>query len=640
MVLFASRARVEVLIVAATTLKISATLASAPNTGELSLAWALCLLVGLATFQEFHVQALKTATYFPRPSDSHGLAQGAAALPWVFSSLMLVDGSRNGYSSFPLRCTLVSSSLVLALLLLLPSGQAGTPDQGLASDEADATGKVKKHNDGECNADSSDRCARVFNAKGGLLLSRIGLCCAYMVVAGLALTSNLSAKLESQIENTGFYSPAADATTERLVHSGSSDVGRWPLPQSPGLAPVTVLLATALLAGITFHALLKRAKFCFTIGEAIVVGEASALLVSKFLGLIDWNALALRDVFSIDCLVRNLDFSTLQATSNFVVVLLTVSIAILVPAAGCLRCIFRTPDEMQLEGSMLLLVLCWVLVVILSGVGCVLAGAPAICVLKFAFFSGSHRLVMGWWVFVLVGGLLVAGFLGQQQTTHRVILRKWFHILAVVLFLPAEILAPKLLHIALAIALVLLMLLEAIRFGCVPILGPAIHQFMAQFTDVRDCGPIIWTHASLLIGMAAPLWMAPLDVNAGTDASGTILSSSSFLPLCASLSGIVSLGVGDAFAAIVGTRYGRMPLCSGTKKTVEGTTAGVLSMLAVWWALGWVAGRPAGEQLSLTFVSLATGLFEATSTQLDNIFLPLHCFALLNMCSISSGGPV
>ena len=49
-------------------------------------------------------------------------------------------------------------------------------------------------------------------------------------------------------------------------------------------------------------------------------------------------------------------------------------------------------------------------------------------------------------------------------------------------------------------------------------------------------------------------------------------------------SGVVSLGIGDTAAAVVGTLYGRHPW-PGMKKTKEGTAAAVISQLLAFAAI-------------------------------------------------------
>lgn len=59
---------------------------------------------------------------------------------------------------------------------------------------------------------------------------------------------------------------------------------------------------------------------------------------------------------------------------------------------------------------------------------------------------------------------------------------------------------------------------------------------MSKFADARD-GDVYITHLMLLLGCALPLWLARSSVGSGPFA------------------GLLSVCVGDSFAAVVGSRY-------------------------------------------------------------------------------------
>ena len=75
-----------------------------------------------------------------------------------------------------------------------------------------------------------------------------------------------------------------------------------------------------------------------------------------------------------------------------------------------------------------------------------------------------------------------------------------YHILALALFTPALLVDPQLLAMSMAIAAALLVLVEVVRMGNVPYLGPRIHEFMTSFIDSRDAGALLVSHFSLLAG--------------------------------------------------------------------------------------------------------------------------------------------
>ena len=102
--------------------------------------------------------------------------------------------------------------------------------------------------------------------------------------------------------------------------------------------------------------------------------------------------------------------------------------------------------------------------------------------------------------------------------------RKGYHIIALLLFLPALALEPELLAVALAVAFAGLLSLEAVRVGGVPRLSKALTGFMTAFTDARDGGVLFITHLALLVGMAAPIWVAVLSKQGAADPSGAALA--------------------------------------------------------------------------------------------------------------------
>ena len=115
----------------------------------------------------------------------------------------------------------------------------------------------------------------------------------------------------------------------------------------------------------------------------------------------------------------------------------------------------------------------------------------------------------------------------------------------------------------------------------------------------------------MLVGMAAPVWLC---ISADTPSSSGRIS--------AAFSGIMILGIADSAASALGRRFGRHPLL-GTKKTVEGTLGGIACNALAWCLLSLFFDSERTYQ-SFAIASLASCILEAATTQLDNIFLPLH----------------
>ena len=151
-------------------------------------------------------------------------------------------------------------------------------------------------------------------------------------------------------------------------------------------------------------------------------------------------------------------------------------------------------------------------------------------------------------------------------------------------------------------------------------------------------------------GMAAPVWLSAAPAT----------SVGACVPdLAAAFSGIMILGVADSAASAIGRRFGRHRML-GTRKTLEGTLGGIGCTLLGWlvlWPLcrcrgneqplllgrGGSPGEAAGKLGSalgsvsggaalwtVLAATVASCALEAATTQLDNIFLPLHHYAMLS----------
>ena len=124
------------------------------------------------------------------------------------------------------------------------------------------------------------------------------------------------------------------------------------------------------------------------------------------------------------------------------------------------------------------------------------------------------------------------------------------------------------------------------------------------------------SHFSLLVGMAAPVWLCT--------AADTQPNSPR---LAAAFSGIVVLGIADSAASALGRRFGRHSVL-GTRKTIEGTVGGIVCNSIAWCLLSAFLESKRTFN-SFVYASVASCVLEAATTQLDNIFLPLHHMVFL-----------
>uniref|UniRef100_A0ACD5TCP7 Uncharacterized protein n=2 Tax=Avena sativa TaxID=4498 RepID=A0ACD5TCP7_AVESA len=243
---------------------------------------------------------------------------------------------------------------------------------------------------------------------------------------------------------------------------------------------------------------------------------------------------------------------------------------------------------------------------------------PFVWVLNYMFTNSHERLALcAYWICVIYVSIRRFYSISKQSKTERILLRKYYHLVAVLIFSPAVIFQPAFLDLAFGAAFAVFLILEMIRVWEVYPLGPTVHQFMNAFTDHRDSEILIISHFSLLLGCALPKWMS---------------SGSNDRPL-APFAGILSLGIGDTMASMIGYKYGVLRWSKTGKKTIEGTAAGITSVLAACSILVTLLAS-SGYILSQHWLSLSVAvtlslLLEAYTAQLDNAFIPLVFYSLL-----------
>ncbi|KAL3518422.1 hypothetical protein ACH5RR_021011 [Cinchona calisaya] len=243
---------------------------------------------------------------------------------------------------------------------------------------------------------------------------------------------------------------------------------------------------------------------------------------------------------------------------------------------------------------------------------------PLLWVLDFVFSEPLMILSLcTYWIALIYASVTRFYDISKNSKIERILLRKYYHLMAVFIFVPALILQPKFLNLAFGAALAVFLILEIIRVWRIWPLGQLVHQFMNAFTDHRDSEILVISHFSLLLGCALPIWLC---------------SGFNDRPL-APFAGILSLGIGDTMASMIGYKYGVLRWSKTGKKTIEGTAAGITSVLAACSVLlpllattGYIFSQ---HWFSLLVAVTASGLLEAYTAQLDNAFIPLVFYSLL-----------
>ncbi|GAA5821323.1 hypothetical protein JCM10212_006779 [Sporobolomyces blumeae] len=212
------------------------------------------------------------------------------------------------------------------------------------------------------------------------------------------------------------------------------------------------------------------------------------------------------------------------------------------------------------------------------------------------------------------------GRVGAESATHTKAVhaslnmrRKFFHALAVVMFVPGIAIDPAFTSLAFSAAFALFTFAEYARFFALYPIGGPLHIFFTEFIDSKDSGPVILSHFYLLTGCAGGLWLEGKGINRFT--------------------GVLVLGIGDSLASIIGKLFGRTRW-PGTSKTVEGTAAFIVSIMVSAWVLRVVHLVPSFSLGRYLLAVTLSALFEAASSQNDNLVIPIYMWSVVSLLNV------
>jgi len=232
---------------------------------------------------------------------------------------------------------------------------------------------------------------------------------------------------------------------------------------------------------------------------------------------------------------------------------------------------------------------------------------PIAWTLQTIFASNESKLLLLLWG---VCTLLALHIVAQQDSRGiTTITRKYFHFLVVVVFTSGVMVNRSLLYLASIVGLSVMILLEHMRFAKIQPVANIISAAFKTFQDKNDRGDLILTNIYLLVGVSLPLWLTP-DLEKAD-------------PLLL-LSGVLSIGIGDSFASIFGSKFGRT-IIPQTQKSVEGMMASILAQLVFVKALNMELN------LVLVFGICVVSIVETLTTQVDNLVLPFVMYIVLKL---------
>ena len=236
--------------------------------------------------------------------------------------------------------------------------------------------------------------------------------------------------------------------------------------------------------------------------------------------------------------------------------------------------------------------------------------------------STTRVLLLIYWI--LFGGILFLILL-VLPSEPKIILRKYFHlVISLMMLLPVLMGEVELTLVAFSVTLSFFLLVEYARVVNIPQISQTLDGFINMYKDNKDSGLLVTTPLYLLVGFALPLVLR------------SALGYKDKTSLLMNFSGLITIGVADSLSSIFGSLFGTLKWHSRTPKTVQGTIAGFAGTYLINMLLILVLGIH-DEWLTviriptMTLASAFVCLMEAATDQIDNLFLPLFYFTLLNL---------
>lgn len=225
--------------------------------------------------------------------------------------------------------------------------------------------------------------------------------------------------------------------------------------------------------------------------------------------------------------------------------------------------------------------------------------------IEFFLLIGVHWTVFLFWISCFTFALLIASYVLKLDNSMLDSRRKLWHLTAVAMFWAKT--SSRITPVALAVAIVLFLALEAVRAAALPPFGKQLHEALRSFVDHRDTrGPLVISHIYLLMGIAWPAFIS----------NGS---------LACARAGLICLGLGDTMASQIGKRFGRLRIFGD--KSLEGSIGFFIAAFA-GLSLSNIPIQPA------LMTAAATALLEATSVINDNLVLPSYMVVILKFLGV------
>lgn len=379
--------------------------------------------------------------------------------------------------------------------------------------------------------------------------------------------------------------------------------------------------AAIVLYFIIFYALNKLCSRSFTIGEAVMITQGTTFLLIDF-------ALLLVVKGGYGRLLKDYDLTILESRNKeslLLSALLATSVMISVclsPVFYCLARYAKTESDSMIYSVAFYIGGILNTSAIFLPSAYLLLGINPIWFLLSLITTRNAILIMYWSVLLVVAVVVVVWNTDANKTEEgkilqNIIIRKSFHFIAVLIFIPGIYYSPDFTKLASGASVIVMVIFEYLRIFRIYPFGETLNKYMTSFVDGRDSGYVILTHIYLLLGFSVPVWMFSFD---------------SFSQMCPLLpyAGVISLGFGDSFASLIGKFYGNMKI-AGSEKTVLGVIACTISqfLASMIILLAYSTHISFAIAFKVFLAVLFTALMEGVTSQIDNLILAPTMYAII-----------
>ena len=380
-------------------------------------------------------------------------------------------------------------------------------------------------------------------------------------------------------------------------------------------------LAAVVLYFIIFYALNKLCPRSFTIGEAVMITQGVTFLLIDF-------ALLLVIKGGYGRLLKDYDLTILESR-NKESLLLSTLLATSVMISVCLSPVFYCLAQYaKTDNDNMIYSIAFYIGGILNTSAIFLPSAYLLLGMNplwflFSLINIRNVVLIMYWSILLLFAIVIVAWNADANKSEKgkivqnIIIRKSFHLIAVLIFIPGIYYSPDFTKLASGVSIIAMVIFEYLRIFRICPFGETLNKYMISFVDGRDKGYVILTHIYLLLGFSLPVWIFSFDL------------SSHICPLLP-YAGVISLGFGDSFASLIGKFYGNMKI-HGSEKTVVGVIACLISQFLASIMILLVYNRHISFAVVLkVFAAVScTALIEGVTSQIDNLILSPTLYATI-----------